>query len=103
MCPVTAQMLDSTSFSSRGGLTRAQPGPGGDVARRIEIGIHLAVRSADHGVLPGASAFPSAMLASDACAGGVYEHHAPASFFRFAGEDTHELCPIRVEDCFVQS
>jgi hypothetical protein len=41
---VTALPADAGSFSSRGGLTRAQPGPGGDVACPIEVGVQLAAR-----------------------------------------------------------
>src|SRR5512132_975726 len=48
-----------------GGLTRAQPGPGGDVASPVQVGVQLAVDRADDGVLPGPAAAGAADVAVD--------------------------------------
>jgi hypothetical protein len=83
-------------------LTRAQPGPGGDVTRRVDVGVHTAMFGADHQVLPGSLAVRAAPVAISACVCWVHYHYLSASFFRFAGEDGRELCPAHVEDHFVQ-
>ena len=67
---MTALPTEAGSFSSRGGLTRAQPGPGGDVAGPVEVGVQLAVDGADDGVLPGSSASGPADVAVDRGVGG---------------------------------
>src|SRR5215469_1146122 len=95
-------MPEGTGFSSRGGLTRAQPGPGGDVACPVKVGVDLAVGGADHDVLLGAGASVSAVVAFDASADGVHEHHLPTSFFRFADENVGELRPARIQDRLVE-
>ena len=63
-------MPEGTGFSSREGLTRAQPGPGCDVARPVDVGVHRAVGRADHGVRRGPDASAPAVVAADAGAGG---------------------------------
>ena len=73
-------MPEGAGFSSRGGLTRAQPGPGCDVARRVEVGVDLAVHGADHSLLPRPGALPAASVAFDTRSGGIHEHHLPAAF-----------------------
>ena len=100
---VTAPVPDGTGLSSRGGLTRAQPGPGRYVACPVDVGVDRAVRGTDHCVLPGAGAFPPAYMTVNAGAGGVHEHHSPSGTFSLGGEDGRELCPARVENRFVQS
>ena len=100
---MTALTAEADSFSGRvGGLTRAQPGPGVDVARPVHVGVHRAVRGADHLVLPGAGAPGATAVAADAGAGRVHPDHKPASFFRFASKDSGELGPARVQHRLVQ-
>ena len=100
---VTALPPEGGSFSScRSSLTRAQPGPGSNVPRRVHVGIHRAVNGADDGILLRAVASSSAAVAADAGPGRVHQFHPPASFCRFAGEDGGELRPARIQDRPVQ-
>src|SRR5260370_41484103 len=100
---VTGLPPEGGSFSScRGSLTRAQPGPGRDVACPVEVGVDHAVNGADDGLLLRARASAPAAVAADARPGRGHQHHAPASFCRFAGADAGELGPARVQDRPVQ-
>src|SRR6266851_7309263 len=74
---VTALTAEAGSFSGRlGGLTRAQPGPGVNVARPVHIGVHRAVHGADHGVLSWPGAPSPALVAAGAGAGRVHPDQA---------------------------
>jgi len=84
--PVTALTAEAASFSARlRGLTRAQPGPGSNVDRTVEVSVHCAAVAADYGVLLRALTSAPAPVAADARAGRIHEHDSPASLFRFAG------------------
>src|SRR5215208_6780402 len=100
---VTALPTGAGSFSSRGGLTRAQPGPGCDVAGPIEVGAQLAVDGADDDVLTGPDASSSAGVAVDRGVGGTHETASPAGGCSVGGKDAHERGPTGVQDRPVQS
>jgi hypothetical protein len=68
---VTALTAYADGFSGRpDGLTRAQPGPGVNIPRPIDVGVQLPVHGTDHGVLSGAGASSPALVAADAGAAG---------------------------------
>src|SRR5215211_343408 len=100
---VTALPAEAGSFSSRGGLTRAQPGPGCDVACPVDIGVYRPADGADHRVLPGPGASGPAGVAVDRGVGGVHEDDSPSGAFSLGGEDGRELAPAGIEDCPVES
>src|SRR5512132_340398 len=100
---VTALPAEAGSFSSRGGLTRAQPGPGCDVACPVDIGVYRPADGADHRVLPRPGASGPAGVAVDRGVGGVHEDHSPSGAFSLGGEDGRELAPAGIEDCPVES
>jgi AraC-like DNA-binding protein len=69
---VTARRAEAARFASRGGLTAAHPGPGGDVACPVEAGVHPAAGGADHSVAAGEWGYrewapPAALTGSVAC------------------------------------
>src|SRR5918995_995349 len=78
---VTALPAGAGSFSSRGGLTRAQPGPGGDVAGPIQVGVQGAVDRADDGVPARPGAAGPAGMAVDRGKSRVHEHDSPSGTF----------------------
>src|SRR5438477_1411218 len=100
---VTALPPEGGSFSSCwGSVTRAQPGPGGNVDRTVDVCVHRAARGADHGVLAGTSASRPAVVAGNTRPGRVHQHDSAGSFLRFPDENASELVPGRVEDALVQ-
>ena len=100
---VTALAAVAASFSGcLHGLTRAQPGPGINVTRAVDVGVHHAVRRTDNCVLMRSAAPFPALVTIGAGVGRVHQDHASASFFRFADKDASELGPASVEDRLVQ-
>src|SRR5829696_447211 len=95
---VTALPTGAGSFSSRGGLTRAQPGPGCDVAGPIEVGVQIAMDGADNEVLLRPGAAGPAGVAVDRGVGGMHEHDSPSSAFSLGDKDARELRPTGVQD-----
>jgi hypothetical protein len=79
---VTALPAAAGSFSSREGLTRAQPGPGGDVARPVVVGVPRSASRADDGVLPRPGAAGATGMAAGAGVVGVHEDDSPSGSFR---------------------
>src|SRR4029453_15868065 len=100
---VTALPAEAGSFSSRGGLTRAQPGPGCDVACPVDIGVYRPADGANHRVLPGPGTSGPAGVAVDRGVGGVHEDDSPSGAFSLGGEDGRELAPAGIEDRPVES
>jgi hypothetical protein len=90
---VTALAAEADSFSGDKRLTRAQPGPGRDVACPVTVGIVLAAVRADDDVLPWPSAASAAGMAVEAGAAGNYEDHSPSGAFSLGDEDPGELSP----------
>ena len=80
----------------------AQPGPGGDVAGPVEVGIQVAVEGADDGVLSGPAASGPAGVAVDRGGGGVHEDDPSSGAFSLGDKDAHELVPAGVQDRPVQ-
>src|SRR5215207_3329845 len=99
---VTALPTGAGSFSSRGGLTRAQPGPGGDISGPVQVGVQGAVDGADDRVLPWSAAASPAGVAVDRGAAGMHEHDSPSGAFSLGGKDARELGPAGVQDRPVQ-
>src|SRR5215211_9163062 len=99
---MTALPADPGSFSSNGGLTRAQPGPGCDVAGPVEVGVQVAVDGADDGVLAGPAASGPAGMAVDRGVGGMHEDDSPSGAFSLGDKDARELGPAGVQDRPVQ-
>ena len=99
---VIAPPVETGSFSGDERLTRAQPGPGQDVARPINVGVVLAADGADHGVLPWPGASGPAGVAVDQRWQG-HEHDSPSGAFSLGDKDACELAPASVQDRPVQS
>src|SRR5919197_5707774 len=96
---VTAPLAQANSLPGpSGGLARAQPGPGCDIACSVEISIHAAVGRADHGVLPWPSAARATAMAGDARPLRVHLDNSPSGSFRLGDEDQEELAPASIED-----
>src|SRR5918999_6478390 len=99
---VTALPTEAGSFSSRGGLTRAEPGPGCDVACPVAVGVQFAVGGADDDVLMGTGAFDPTDVAVDRGGGGVHEDDSSSGALSLGDKDARERCPACVQDRPVQ-
>src|SRR5215207_7466712 len=95
---VTVLAAEADSFSGDMRLTRAQPGPGCDVACPVEVGVLRAAAGADDGVLPWPGAARAAGVAVAAGVAGVHADHSPSGALSLGDEDAGELSPAGVQD-----